>query len=286
MLGDNRKVALITGASSGIGKSLAIELNDRGIHVLACARRVEEMQDLAKLGIETYKLDVTNQQSVEELQVKVVSLTGGKLDYLFNNAGQPNSFPVTDIEIDDARATFEVNVFGVMRMVKVFTPLLIEAKGKIINTGSLAGVLPIPFSSVYNSSKAALHQYSRTIKLELEPFGVDVITTITGGVRSNISEKRLLPADSMFMKYGEESINSRRNMSQESSPMEPAVYAKSLANQVLKANTNSVIWEGSYARIFWFVSTFLPASFVDFIFVTKFKVNTIKQNFSLAKKTK
>jgi len=85
--------------------------------------------------------------------------------------------PTTDIDIEEARSLYEVNVFGVMRMCKAFIHLLIASgNGKIINEGSIAGIIPITFSSVYNSSKAALAQYSDTLRIEVAPLGVKVIT--------------------------------------------------------------------------------------------------------------
>lgn len=95
--------------------------------------------------------------------------------------------PTTDIDIEEARSLYEVNVFGVMRMCKAFIHLLITSgNGKIINEGSIAGIIPVTFSSVYNSSKAALAQYSDTLRIEVAPLGVKVITVGLFGISKRL----------------------------------------------------------------------------------------------------
>lgn len=133
------KSVLITGCSSGIGHSLALEFKAKGFRVFATARKTDSISDLADQGIETLSLEVTSKESIDEVQKQVSSQTGGKLDILVNNAGRNYTVPALDIEIDEIRETFETNVFSVMRMCQAFAPLLIEAKGTIVQIGSLAG---------------------------------------------------------------------------------------------------------------------------------------------------
>ncbi|ODQ66672.1 NADPH-dependent 1-acyl dihydroxyacetone phosphate reductase [Nadsonia fulvescens var. elongata DSM 6958] len=279
-------VAIVTGASSGIGKAMAKELHSRGIRVFAGARRLANMSELADLGIDVIKLDVTDQSTIDALKELIKAQTNGKLDLLFNNAGQPNSSPCLDITAEDAIATYDVNVFGVMRMVTTFTPMLIESKGKIINTGSVSGVVNFPYSAVYNSSKAALYQYSNTIRLELKPFGVDVIHTITGGVKSNIVDTRELPNDSLFKQLALESIKSRREMSQTNQPMSAEEYSKRVLNKVLVQNPRSFVWEGSFANIIWFLVSFFPQGILDWLLFKKFKMYILQKNIDIKRKSK
>lgn len=96
------------------------------------------------------------------------------------NSGGSIVVPATDMDLDDVRRMFEANVFGVMAMVQAFTPLLIAAKGLIIMISSLSSVTPYVFASAYGASKAALNAYSRTLRMELRPFGVRVMVSMTG----------------------------------------------------------------------------------------------------------
>jgi len=142
-MADTRKTVLITGCNpGGIGNSLAREFHAHNLRVLATARQRDKISDLASLGIETFSLEVTDESSIVNLLDEVRSATNGRLDYLVNNAGRNYTVPALDVEFDEVRATFEVNVFAVMRMCKVFAPLLIEAKGTVVQIGSLAGVMP------------------------------------------------------------------------------------------------------------------------------------------------
>lgn len=145
-------------------------------------------------------LDVTSSNSVEEARDKINKITNGTLDYLVNNAGRNYTVPALDIEIEEVEETFNTNLFGVMRTCQAFAPLLIEARGTIVQIGSVAGIIPYVFSSVYNASKAALHAYSNTLRVELAPFGVKVVTVVTGGVQSRIARTdRELPNDSYYL---------------------------------------------------------------------------------------
>lgn len=140
---DTRKTVLITGCNpGGIGNSLAREFNSHGLRVLATARQASSISDLADIGIETFALEVTDPESIEKLKEDISSRTGGKLNYLVNNAGRNYTVAALDVDFDEVKSTFDVNVVAVMRMCKEFAPLLISAKGTIVQIGSLAGIMP------------------------------------------------------------------------------------------------------------------------------------------------
>lgn len=264
------RTVLITGCSSGIGKELAKEFQDQGWEVFAGARRVEKMKELKERGIYTIPLDVTNEESAVSAKEFIEKKTGGKLDMLFNNAGQSATFPATDLTDEDAKQCYDVNVFGVMRMVRVFSPLLIAAKGTIANTGSVAGKLQAPFSSAYSSSKAALHQYANVLRVELAPFGVNVVTTYTAAVKTDIADTRPLPSGSLYQPI-EDGIAERRTMARNNSPMEAEVYAKKVVHQLLRSK-KPFFWEGNRWFMIWFALTFLPRKFLDWVIMRKFKL--------------
>lgn len=252
------KSVLITGCTpGGIGHALAREFNSKGLRVFATARSVKTISDLADEGIETLPLELTNEESIAALKTEIQSRTDGKLDILVNNAGRNYTVPALDVEMDEIRTTFETNLFAVMKMCQAFAPLLIEGKGTIVQIGSLAGVMPYVFGSVYNASKAALHSYSSALRVELAPFNVHVVTVVTGGVISNISRThRTLPRDSIYLPLAEE-YKARQTHSQANAiPNEQ--YARSVVSQVLSRPSRSIIWEGGKSWLVWFVYTFLP----------------------------
>ncbi|KAI1951075.1 NADPH-dependent 1-acyl dihydroxyacetone phosphate reductase [Ophidiomyces ophidiicola] len=252
----------------GIGHSLALEFHRNGLRVFATARDRNTLSDLNQRGIETLSLEVDQDQSVLACRDEVVSLLGEKgLDYLVNNAGQNYTVPALDVDIDEARKTFETNFFGVIRMCKAFAPLLIKAQGTIVQIGSIAGIIPYVFGSVYNASKAALHSFSDTLRAELAPFGVQVTTIITGGVKSRIARlERVLPPNSLYLPISDD--YARRVTHSQSGAMPNEIYARKVVTQILYGaapwrwiwpwskgpGRMKWIWEGNKAKVVYLLS--------------------------------
>lgn len=253
-----------------------------GFTVYAGARRLEAMDDLLALGIKTIRLDVTSDSSVKEAFDLISNETNGQLDFLFNNAGTSCTFPAIDLEISDAEDCFQVNLFGVMRMTKVFLPLLINSKGSIINTGSVAGKINFPFASVYAASKAALHQYSDVLRIELKPFDVKVITLVVGAVLTDIADTRPLPQDSLYLDI-EDGVQMRRSMAKDSKPMTPDTFAQHIVAQVVKKNPNPIIWYGQWYFLLWLASL-TPRFLLDFILSKRFLLNKLAEVVKTRKK--
>ncbi|GEQ71317.1 hypothetical protein JCM33374_g4999 [Metschnikowia sp. JCM 33374] len=226
-----QKVVLITGASSGIGFATASEFAKRGYKVYACARRLEPMQPLKEQGVITVVCDVTQIKDVCELRDLISRENDGRLDILYNNAGQPCTTPAVDAADEIVARCYEVNVFAPIRITREFTALLIKAKGTIGFTGSVSGVVPVPFLSIYSSTKAALHQYVATLRVEMKPFGVTVLNFVTGSVRTPIKDDRGLPEGSLFQVPGiEEPLAELREMSDRSMPIPAEKYAYQVVN--------------------------------------------------------
>jgi len=267
---------LITGCSQGgIGHALAREFQSRGFQVIATARSKSKIADLGPRGITLLSADVTDASSIAQLKSDVARITDGKLHYLINNAGRNYTVPATDIDMAEVEETFATNVFGVMRMCQAFAPLLIEAKGTIVQIGSIAGIMPYVFGSVYNASKAALHQYSNTLRVELKPFDVKVITVVTGGVKSNIANTpRELPEGSIYVPLTKE-YQRRLKHSQEVG-VENEVYARYVVPRVIGTGKRQV-WAGYGAWLIWFASTFLPVRLLDMIFMRMFNLWKLRQ---------
>ncbi|EER28331.1 oxidoreductase,short chain dehydrogenase, putative [Coccidioides posadasii C735 delta SOWgp] len=267
---DNRKSVLITGCSpGGIGHSLALEFQRHGLRVFATARNKTTIADLTDRGIETLSLEVDQERSVLACRDEVASLLGPDkgLDYLVNNAGQNYTVPALDADINEARQVFETNFFGVIMMCQAFVPLLIKAQGTIVQIGSLAGIIPYVFGSVYNASKAALHSFSDTLRAELAPLGVHVTTIITGGVKSRIArvERTLLPT-SLYQPIRND--YARRVTHSQHGAMPNEAYAKTVVTQILYGSApwrwiwpwsrgpgrKKWIWAGNKANLVWFLS--------------------------------
>ncbi|KAF4458092.1 1-acylglycerone phosphate reductase [Fusarium austroafricanum] len=235
-MADKKTYVLITGCSpGGIGHSLVKEFHRQGCHVIATVRNTDMIKDLEAPGISVVPLEVTDSRSIAECKEKVAELTGGRLDILVNNAGRTHTIPALDIEIDDVRQTYEVNVFAPMMIVQAFAPLLIEARGLILNISSTSTLVPYIFGAVYSSTKGAINVWSRALRLELKPFNVRVMTAITGTVRSNIASRthRSLPENSLYMPVND-FFQRRLTFSQRTATVPTETYARKLVTAALK----------------------------------------------------
>lgn len=270
--------ALVTGASSGIGLATAAEFAKRGITTFACARRLEPMRQLEEKGVIIFECDVSLLESVKKAKEFVAEKTDGYLDYLYNNAGQSCTLPASDVTDEQFKQCFEVNVFGCIRMTREFLPLLINAKGTVGFTGSVSGLIPFPFSSIYSSSKAAIHQYAATLRVEMKPFGVKVINIVTGGVKTNIADTRDIPADSLFRVPGiEKAIVERQQMAARNNPLPAEVYAYRVVNdfQSLSINGRLNIYRGKMASLLGYILCWFPRYLLEGILVSKFKLDSV-----------
>ncbi len=279
-----KKTVLITGCSpGGIGHALALQFHSKGLHVFATARKVTAIADLRTLGIDTLDLEVTSPESIAQVKRHISERTNGSLDYLVNNAGRNYTIPALDVDFAEVQATFETNVFSVMRMCQTFAPLLIQAKGTIVQIGSLAGEIPYVFGSTYNASKAALHAYSDTLRVELAPFDVNVMVVVTGGVQSNITRThRELPEDSLYHPLAAE--YQRRQLHSQEGAMEATVYAAGVVKAALKAKPANSLWRGNQAWNVWLLLTLMPRKFWDYYFTKVFNLTKLSKVFKAQKK--
>ncbi|KAF2639129.1 NAD(P)-binding protein [Massarina eburnea CBS 473.64] len=256
-----KKYALITGCTpGGIGHFLAIEFASKGFHVLATVRDPTKYTTPSE-NITYVPLELTSTDSIKALRATVSQITGGKLDILYNNAGRNYTVAALDIKDHEVRQVFETNVFAVMKMCRTFVPLLIETKGTIVQTGSLAGLMPYVFGSGYNASKAALHAYSDTLRVELAPLGVRVLNIVTGGVKSNLARvERKLPEDSYYQPL--KADYERRLKHAQTLGMDTHTYAKDCVAEVLGREGWFVkkrwAWEGRKSWVMWFMWNLFP----------------------------
>ena len=182
----------VTGASTGIGKTIALALDAHGFRVFAGVRKEADGLALsreARHGLTPLLLDVTDESAIERAVETVAAQAQGQLHGLVNNAGVGLGGPLELVPISRTRELFEVNVIGLLAVTKAFLPLLRKARGRVVNIGSLAGILAMPGASSYAASKFAVQAITDSLRLELEPFGVQVTIVDPGAVESALWEK-------------------------------------------------------------------------------------------------
>ena len=182
------KVILITGASSGMGKTTAELLLKEGHIVYGAARRIDKMDDFKQLGLKILQMDVTEDDTMVS-GVKKIIKNEGRIDVLINNAGFGSYGAIEDVTIKDARYQLEVNVFGAARLIQLVLPYMRKNQfGKIVNISSIGGKLANPFGGWYHASKFAIEALSDSLRMEAKQFGIDVIVIEPGGVKSEWSD--------------------------------------------------------------------------------------------------
>ena len=183
-----KAVAFVTGASSGIGAVTALHLNEAGYLVFAAARRADRMAPLEAAGVRVLSLDLTDPHSIDAA-VQTVVADGGRLDLLVNNAGYGSYGALEDVPIADARAQFEVNVFGLARLTQLVMPQMrAQRSGTIVNISSMGGKLVAPLGGWYHASKFAVEALSDALRMEASRFGIRVVVVEPGSVRSEWGE--------------------------------------------------------------------------------------------------
>lgn len=187
-MADQKKVALVTGASSGMGRDFAIALAKEGFIVYGAARRLEKMDDLKSFGVRPLKMDITKTEDVEVV-VSSIKERHGNIDILINNAGFGLYGSVEEVSIEDARYQFEVNLFGLARLTQLVIPVMRENKfGKIINISSMGGKIYTPLGAWYHATKHAIEGWSDCLRIELAKFGIDVVVIEPGGIETEFGD--------------------------------------------------------------------------------------------------
>lgn len=175
-------VALVTGASSGIGAATARALAELGYTVHAAARRTDRLAELAAEGIHPLAIDVTDAASLQAGVAAVVEQSGG-IDVLVNNAGYGSYGAIEDVDPAEAQRQFDVNVFGAMRLTQIVLPhMRARRSGTVVNISSMGGRFHTPLGGWYHATKFALEALSDALRVEVAPFGIDVVVIEPGGI--------------------------------------------------------------------------------------------------------
>ncbi len=199
MFDRNTKTALVTGASSGMGKEIAKRLIQDRYQVYVAARQIEKMDDLAALGARPLRMDISKDTDIDAAVAKILAEVDG-VDVLVNNAGFGLYGPVEEVGIDEARYQFEVNVFGPARLTQLLLPAMRKKNaGTIVNITSMGGKIYTLLGAWYHATKHALEGWSDSLRLELAPFGIKVVVIEPGLIETGFGD---VVADGLLKRSG------------------------------------------------------------------------------------
>ncbi|HHV95415.1 MAG TPA: SDR family oxidoreductase [Clostridiaceae bacterium] len=300
MRGDiKEKVVLITGASSGIGKAIAHEFMVRGNRVYGTSRKAVtgsriypdsvstepefnkkstltgSMGDKGIVNntpgatgfIEMIQMDVRSEDSVKNA-IDYVSKKEGRIDILINNAGFGIAGAIEDTTFDEAFSQFDTNFFGVLRVLRNVVPVMRRrGEGLIINISSVAGLISIPFQSMYSASKFALEAMSEALRIELKPFGIKVVIIEPGDTNTGFTDNRVIVKGarkgSVYYEKFKKSINTM--IKDEKNGPGPETVAKAVIRTAKKKNPPVRVAVGMSYKLIVILKRILPDKFVHFI---------------------
>ena len=252
----NQKVVLITGASSGVGQFTARLLSQKGYMVFGTSRNPGSAAAIP--GVEMLALDLRDDDSVAAC-VKAVTGKAGQIDVLVNNAAYELAGALEETSIDEAKAQFETNFFGVMRTVKAVLPSMRQRKhGQIVNVSSLSGISSIPFMGIYSATKFALEGYTQALRLEVSPFNIHVSLTEAGFLKTPMMNKRQLSTVQLkeYDPWRQRAYNAIRDYEQHAPDAE--LVAQTLQRIIASKNPRLRYLIGSQAKIATRLQRFLP----------------------------
>lgn len=264
----SKKVALVTGASSGIGYDAAIELQKAGFTVYGAARRMDKLKGLESKGVKIISLDVTDDDSMVTCVDTIVE-NEGRIDVLVNNAGYGSYGAIEDVPMEEARRQIEVNVFGLARMSQLVLPHMRKGKfGRIINISSMGGKIYTSFGGWYHATKFAVEALSDCMRLETEEFGVDVVLVEPGGIKTPwgiIAADNLekTTKDSAYAKAASKSAKGMREMYSGNGLSDVSVISKAIVKAATARRPKTRYLIGFMAKPGVFMRRMLPDRMFD-----------------------
>ena len=262
------KIALVTGGSSGIGEATALRLHELGYTTYAAARRVERMEHLGESGIRTLPMDVTDDGSMQS-GIKQVLAEEARIDVLVNGAGYGSYGALEDVPLSEARQQFEVNVFGAARLMQLVLPTMRnQRRGMIVNITSMGGRIYTPLGSWYHGSKFALEAISDCLRMELKPFGINVVVIEPGGIQTEwggiAAEKvRAVSGTGPYAPQGNAVAASLTSESTRRRSSSPELIGKTIAKAVTARRPRTRYAVGFGAKPMIFLHDVLPNRWFD-----------------------
>jgi NAD(P)-dependent dehydrogenase (short-subunit alcohol dehydrogenase family) len=263
-----KKVALVTGASSGIGEATVLRLLSAGYEVYAAARRVPRMAGLEERGAALICLDLVDETSIIAC-IERIQRQSGRLDVVVNNAGYGSYGALEDVPMAEARRQMEVNLFGLAHICQLALPIMRQQKsGVIVNITSIGGKLGEPFGSWYHATKFAVEGLSDCLRMEARPFGIDVVVIEPGAIKT---EWNKIARDSLISMSGEGAYGTcaRRHVAMLASADKgryaspPAVVADTVLKAVTARNPRPRYAVGGGAKIMLSMRWLLPDRVFD-----------------------
>lgn len=249
----DKKVAVLTGGTSGIGMQTALALKDAGYTVYELSRRAQGVE-----GLNHLVADVTDEAAVKNAVDEIIKCEG-RIDVLVNNAGFGISGAVEFTKTEDAKRLFDTNFFGMVNMNRAVIPVMREAgRGRIVNIGSVAGQIPIPFQTYYSAAKAATNSYTMALANELRPYGVTVCAVQPGDIKTGFTKAREKSIDGDDIYGGRIGRSVARMEHDEQTGMEPSIAGRFIADVAMKKKGQPDIHD----RRELFVPDFLDALYV------------------------
>ncbi len=261
-----KKVALVTGASSGIGRETARLLAEQGFIVYGAARRTDKMQDLKQAGIKLLAMDVTDDAALVS-GVNTIIQAEGRIDILVNNAGYGSYGSLEDTPMSEARYQFDVNIFGMARLTQLVLPHMRQQRsGRIINISSIGGKLGEPHGAWYHATKYAVEGLSDSLRMELKEFGIDVVIIEPGAI---ITEWAGIARDHMLKISGNTAYkdltlkHAAMFERADKSGSKPVVAAKTIVRAINASRPKTRYATGGGAKVILFVRRILSDRMFD-----------------------
>lgn len=257
-----RPTALVTGASSGMGKTIAKRLLSDGCMVYVAARNIDKMADLADLGAIPLQMDISKDADILAT-VQTISENSGGVDVLVNNAGYGLYGPVEEIPLDEARYQFEVNVFGAARLTQLLLPAMRErGAGTIVNITSMGGKIYTVLGAWYHATKHALEGWSDSLRLEVEPFGIRVIVIEPGLIETGFGDaasRGILErsGNGPYAKIAQSVADSMDRSYGRGQGTDPKVIADVVGNAIKSPRPKTRYAAGKYAKLMIWVRKWL-----------------------------
>ena len=290
----NKRTVVITGASSGIGRSSLCRLAQSGWQVFAAVRKTQDSDQLRSdfgTSVTPVIMDVTNRPSVTAAAEQVVSrLQDSGLDGLVNVAGVGKVRPVEYMTQDDLREIFDINVFGQIAVTQAFLPLLRTARGRIVNISSVGAHIAIPFGSLINATKSAFGILSDTLRLELHPFGIRVAVVEPGAIQTPAVAKTLGDVEAVIRSLPEKGAAqygnmlrdfARRAYEREMNGSSPDAVAQAIQHALTARRPRTRYRVGKHATLLATLAAFLPDRLLDTI---RFRITGMPTEFGSARR--
>lgn len=269
-----KKVALVTGASSGIGEATARLLLQAGYVVYGAARRLDRMAALGQAGARLLALDVTQDEPLVAA-IDAIKQAEGRLDVLVNNAGYGSYGALEDVPLAEARYQFEVNVFGLARLVQLALPLLrTQRRGRIINVSSVGGRIGEPHGGWYHATKFAVEGLSDSLRMELRQFGIDVVVIQPGAIKTEwnqIARENLLKVSGSTAYADLAQRHARMLARADARGSEPEVVARTIVRAATAARPQTRYATGGGAKAVLLLRRLLSDRLFDKLMLSQMK---------------